>query len=78
MRWLFWLGVVGCGASEGLTAEDCASDEVFTTECAECGPTDGCLETRAVCASTCTIDLGSCDDQGGTCIDGACLHNLCG
>lgn len=80
MRWMLWFGLAACGAadSDGLTAEDCSSDEVFTTECAECGPTDGCLESRAVCAPTCMIDLGSCDDQGGMCIGGACLHNVCG
>lgn len=67
-----------CDGKDGaVTAEDCAADQIFTSQCAECGPTDGCLRTEDVCANPCDDADGACEGDG-ICFDGACLHGVCG
>lgn len=69
--------LVACG-SPAITADDCTADEVFTTECSACGETDACIDPVSVCAATCEGDFTSCDNIGGLCMRGACVHNVCG
>lgn len=78
MRPLLLSLLTACATAPSLTAADCTTDEVFTTECGGCGPTDACLDPQPVCAPTCDGDFTPCDDEGGVCLDGRCLHNVCG
>lgn len=70
--------LVACGGTAPITADDCTTDEVFTSECSECGPTDACIDPVDVCAAACEGDFTPCDDIGGVCMSGACIHNVCG
>lgn len=67
-------------AACGTPADDgtCPEGTTATTECSGCGPTDACLDPVEVCAVACEGELTPCDDEGGVCLDGLCLHNVCG
>jgi len=65
------------GGGGGLTAADCDSGQIFTTECARCGPTDACERTEDVCANPCEAEGELCETSG-LCLDGVCTHGLCG
>jgi hypothetical protein len=54
--------------------EDCPPNSVAGTQCAECGPGDGCEVVEHACLLLCTGD-DSCDE--GVCIEGVC-RMLCG
>jgi hypothetical protein len=80
-RWIaaaLMLLLAACSGDAGLLPEDCTDDESYRTECSDCGPTDACIDPQPVCAPLCEGDLTPCDEQGGLCLDGACLHNVCG
>jgi hypothetical protein len=73
-RALSWACVSWMVACDGRTVpsgpEDCAPNEVFTTQCGECGPADECLGEEPVCAPSCEDGGDSC--EGGRCVDGLC------
>lgn len=77
MRRLILL-LLAAACDDDPTPGTCADDEVRVTECGGCGPVDECLDPAPVCAATCEGDFTPCDDEGGVCVDGACLHNVCG
>jgi von Willebrand factor type C domain len=53
----------------------CPPDRVFSTQCALCGPTDGCLVVEHACLPTCSPNTDSC--VAGACSDGVC-RSICG
>lgn len=67
--------LTACSVTEPLV---CSDDQTLTTECSGCGPTDACLDPVEVCAEACDGEFTPCDDDGGVCLDGLCLHNVCG
>lgn len=69
--------LAACGTA---TDDDdtCPEGTTWTTECGGCGPTDACLDPTQVCAPACEGEFTPCDDEGGVCLDGLCLHNVCG
>jgi hypothetical protein len=71
------LNLAACGEPPP-TAEDCGADEIFVTACVACGPTDACLETQDLCVLQCDGDFTPCGDEGGLCVEGACLPAVCG
>ena len=73
------LGCNTCSCDDGqllCTEEGCSTacppDSVMGTQCAECGPSDGCAIVEHTCLKLCsdTCEIGDC-------IDGVC-RNLCG
>jgi hypothetical protein len=50
----------------------CPPDRVYGTQCAQCGPADGCEVVEHACLPVCS---GSC--ESGVCIEGVC-RALCG
>jgi hypothetical protein len=54
----------------------CEDGMIFGTECAECGPGDGCVTTRSGCFPACETQE-ECSAMGaGFCLDGQC-RNIC-
>ena len=75
-RVLIALTLFACNATPATP--ECTEDETLTTECSSCGPTDACVDPVEVCAPACEGEFTPCDDEGGVCFDGLCLHNVCG
>lgn len=68
-------GMVG-GCTEIFCPVECEEGTAQGTECAECGPGDGCLTVRSACLPTCE-EQRDCEESGGLCLDGLC-KNVCG
>ena len=68
------------GEITGCTEIDCPMacppDQVLGTECAQCGPADGCESVRTGCLLKCSTEQ-ECVGHGGFCFEGTC-RNVCG
>lgn len=69
-------GLHGC-EPRAPTTPTCDTGQILTTECAKCGPTDACERTVEVCDDPCEAEGELCGD-GGLCLDGVCMHGICG
>ena len=63
-------GQLGC--TEIGCPKDCPPDSAYGTQCAQCGPADGCEVVEHACLPVCTDVC-----ESGACVDGIC-RSLCG